>query len=68
MKTVWMKCFRCGGKGYERNEVEGSYVCIQCDGVGSFEVDDYDEPAPKIVDHRNNPLSAILADALKQAT
>jgi DnaJ-class molecular chaperone len=40
MQTVWVKCFRCDGKGYERNEIEGSYPCVQCDGVGRGEVDE----------------------------
>jgi DnaJ-class molecular chaperone len=40
MQTTWIKCYRCRGKGYERNEIEGSYPCVQCDGVGKVEVPD----------------------------
>lgn len=63
MQTVWVKCFRCDGKGYERNEIEGSYPCIQCDGVGKVEVDEI-EDEPKTVSHQNNPLSDVLKEAL----
>jgi DnaJ-class molecular chaperone len=63
MQTTWIKCYRCSGKGYERNEIEGSHPCVQCDGVGKVEVDELADE-PKIVSHQNNPLSEILRDAL----
>jgi hypothetical protein len=49
MQTTWIKCYRCSGKGYERNEIEGSYPCVQCDGVGKVEVPDIES------DYDNSP-------------
>lgn len=54
-------CDYCAGDGAVRTATGEKHDCTVCDGTGMV------PKSQRVVDHRNNPLSDILSEALQHA-